>query len=283
LAIEVLLWTIPFWLIAPRRNINGNYRLSFSHTVVGLFLGFALMFMFYPVAELVIRANGSMHLATQTRKIAIAIHEYHEVHQKLPPATILSAEGRPLLSWRVAILPQLGYETLYKEFRLDEPWDGPNNSRLLERMPRVYGKPLWCRSAPPHHTYYQLFVGPGALFEIRKERTFKELQSADGLSLTIMGGWAEHAVPWTKPEDMTYSPHAPVAGLGPHLIDPPFPIGAVVQRLLNLRHSEVVKMTVMNADGSIQRLGYVTGQTMDFEKLRPFITWNGGEKVEWPW
>src|SRR6185437_7251534 len=81
----------------------------------------------------------------------------------------------PLLSWRVAILPYLGEDVLFKRFRLDEPWDSPHNKALLPLMPRVYGLP----SAKPGDpslaagmTHYQVFVGPGTAFEPRKVGEF---------------------------------------------------------------------------------------------------------------
>ena len=62
---------------------------------------------------------------------------YHDVNNRFP-ADVLSKDGKPLLSWRVAILPQLGHQALYTEFHQDEPWDSPHNKALLERMPEVF-------------------------------------------------------------------------------------------------------------------------------------------------
>ena len=42
------------------------------------------------------------------------------------------------LSWRVALLPYLGYRNLYEQFRHDEPWDSPHNRKLIAKMPPVY-------------------------------------------------------------------------------------------------------------------------------------------------
>ena len=59
-----------------------------------------------------------------------------------PPAYTTSKDGKPLLSWRVLILPYLEQEALYKEFHLDEPWDSPHNRTLIARMPAVYRCPM---------------------------------------------------------------------------------------------------------------------------------------------
>ena len=73
------------------------------------------------------------------KKIVLALHEFADNHKHwLPPAAICNKKGKPLLSWRVAILPQLGYQNLYEQFKLDEPWDSEHNKKLLEKMPKVY-------------------------------------------------------------------------------------------------------------------------------------------------
>ncbi len=67
---------------------------------------------------------------------------------------------KPLLSWRVAILPYIGEEKLHKEFKLDQPWDSEHNLKLLSKMPdclRVGFEPK-----DSTHTYYQVINWPGA-------------------------------------------------------------------------------------------------------------------------
>ena len=59
--------------------------------------------------------------------------------QSFPMGAICDASGKPLLSWRVAILPGLEQGNLYKQFRLDEPWDSPHNLTLLPLMPICVG------------------------------------------------------------------------------------------------------------------------------------------------
>ena len=53
-------------------------------------------------------------------------------------------DRKPLLSWRVALLPYLGKEKLYNEFRLDEPWDSKHNKRAAMRVPACYRTQLKC-------------------------------------------------------------------------------------------------------------------------------------------
>src|SRR6185312_11489838 len=96
--------------------------------------------------------------------IMIGLHQYHDAHGKLPPPAITDKAGKPLLSWRVALLPYLEQVALYNQFHLDEPWDSEHNRKLLPQMPKVYA----CTgNAPsvPYGTFYQAFVGKDCVFE----------------------------------------------------------------------------------------------------------------------
>src|SRR5258708_4198875 len=72
--------------------------------------------------------------ALKIRTLGLAIHEYEGLYHSLPPAAILNREGKALLSWRVLLLPYLGQRKLFREFRLEEPWDSPHNKTLLSKM-----------------------------------------------------------------------------------------------------------------------------------------------------
>ena len=78
---------------------------------------------------------------------AFGIRRFHGAYGCLPPQAIVDQQGRPLLSWRVAILPYMGYSRLFHMFKLDEPWDSPHNRRLIPLMPRKPRPqlPLWGR------------------------------------------------------------------------------------------------------------------------------------------
>ena len=75
------------------------------------------------------------------KQIGLAIHNYISVHESFPPAYTTDKAGKPLLSWRVLILPYIEQDALYKEFHLDEAWDSPHNKALIARMPAPYRCP----------------------------------------------------------------------------------------------------------------------------------------------
>jgi len=59
---------------------------------------------------------------------------------------VRSRDGKPLLSWRVAILPYLEQQELYGQFHHDEPWDSANNKPLSQTMIKTFVAP---NAAPP--------------------------------------------------------------------------------------------------------------------------------------
>jgi len=75
-------------------------------------------------------------------KIAAALKTYHADNGKLPPAGWVSEpEGkvRPQFNWRVGLLPELGEQELYDQFDFSLPWDAPENLKVAQQMPAVFG------------------------------------------------------------------------------------------------------------------------------------------------
>lgn len=145
------------------------------------------------------------------RQIALAMHNYADKHGALPPPTIYSADGKPLLSWRVLLLPYIEHEKLYEKFKLDESWDSAHNFALLSEMPPVYETYRFVRSEP-HMTTYRVFVGRGAAFEGPRGISLGSFD--DGLDNTLLIVEAAEAVPWTKPAELAYSPEGSLPLLG---------------------------------------------------------------------
>ncbi|WP_205679027.1 DUF1559 domain-containing protein [Aquisphaera insulae] len=138
------------------------------------------------------------------KQIMLAMHNYLSANDKFP-RDITDKDGKPLLSWRVAILPYIEDQALYNEFKLDEPWDSPNNKPLLQRMPKTFLCPDLVKADPTKTTYRGL-NGQGAIFETNQDITLAGI--TDGTSNTIAIVEAAEAVPWTKPEDLPFDPAA---------------------------------------------------------------------------
>lgn len=145
------------------------------------------------------------------KHIGEAMRGYHECYGELPPAAVLAGDGKPLLSWRVALLPFLLEGDLYRQFHLDEPWDSPHNQRLLSSMPANYASPGPNRGGQ-FETFYQVLIGPGTAFE--RDGLCFEADFPDGVDETILVVEAAKAVPWTKPEDVSFDDQPLLPRLG---------------------------------------------------------------------
>ncbi len=131
-------------------------------------------------------------------KLGVAMLEHQRKTGRLPARAIYGCDGQPLLSWRVALLPYLGEKELYKQFRLDEPWDSDHNRKLIARMPEVFRTIEGDDTAPT--TGFQVFWGKDTVFSGQKGKRLSDLK--DGPEQTILVVDAARRVPWTKPADV---------------------------------------------------------------------------------
>ncbi len=150
--------------------------------------------------------------ANNLKQLALAMYNYHDNTGRFPPQAIYDKNGKPLLSWRVLILPYIEQQNLYKQFHFDEPWDSEHNKRLLATMPKIFASPQDEECVKKHVTHYQGLVGKGAFFEGKQGIRVADI--VDGTSNTIMIVEASKAVPWTKPEDTPFDPEKPLPKLG---------------------------------------------------------------------
>ncbi|WP_417746235.1 DUF1559 domain-containing protein [Rosistilla oblonga] len=172
-----------------------------------------LVGLLLPAVQAAREAARRMSCSNNLKQLALAVHNYHSVYKKLP-SNIVDKQGKPLLSWRVALLPYLEQNELYSQFRLDEPWNSAHNLPLAERMPALFA----CPSGPqlPGKTAYQIPLGENLSMLSDNPLLFRDI--IDGTSNTVMmvETSPELAVDWTAPEDWTYDANDPLGGLGGH-------------------------------------------------------------------
>ena len=129
------------------------------------------------------------------KTLMLALYQYHSANQKFPVSKE-KVKDAPV-SWRVTILPLLGYDELYKQYALDEPWDSETNLKVLKQMPDVFRHP----SSPldSTETGYLGIAGDKAAFGIEKAKSVEDIN--DGTSNTAFLIESNSGIPWTKPED----------------------------------------------------------------------------------
>jgi hypothetical protein len=191
------------------------------------------------------------NVANDLKQITLAMHNYHDAFKTFPPGANVDINGKPLLSWRVHILPFLEYQKLYAKFKLDEPWDSENNKKLIDQMPEQYLG--FGSSMKEGKTSILGFVGPGALFP-KPGEPVRINDIKDGTSNTIMCICAptSQAVVWTKPDDLSITDANLLSKVG------------------------VDNILAAFCDGSVRTIPMPT----TLKALLPYITINGREVIE---
>jgi len=103
-------------------------------------------------------------------------------------------------SWRILLLPYLGGQKLHDEYRFDEPWNGPNNSRLHSQMPNVY------KFSPKHRTpttmtNYLAVVGPDTLWQESGKVTYADITDGSGETVHFVE-CTNSGINWLEPRDL---------------------------------------------------------------------------------
>jgi hypothetical protein len=130
----------------------------------------------------------------------LAVANYHDANGRCPPPYVTGPDGRPWHSWRVLILPFVEESDLYQAYRFDEPWDGPHNRTLADRMPSLYA---FHGSARPGNSTanYLAVVGEETVWHSSKPVTSADV--TDGLGTTILLVENTGArVHWMEPRDL---------------------------------------------------------------------------------
>lgn len=170
------------------------------------------------------QARDAARISSEKNKLkqmGVAFHNYHDTFGTFPVpdndrnSVKVDENGKPLLSWRVHILPQIEERNLYERFKLDEPWDSPHNIKLLDEMPDVY-QAVYKPGGKPGHTRFQAPNYEGGILVTPSSRFRTVTDGSANTILTVITS-EEHAVPWTKPVDMDVDPADPAAKLQPIL------------------------------------------------------------------
>lgn len=169
---------------------------------------------FLELMKPLLESISEREIKPKLRQLALAIHNYESAVNCFPPGPQhRGADGKSGLSWRVHILPFLDEMELYRQFKLDEPWDSAHNKPLLAKMPNIYRTDsiLSKTQSPTGFTTIVAPAGEGTIFGGREAVTFSQI--TDGSSNTIMLVELIQGVvmPWTAPEDYFFDESNPAA------------------------------------------------------------------------
>ena len=210
-----------------------------------------LIALLLPAVQAAREAARRAQSSNNMKQIGLAMHNYHDTYKHFPARASFDDAGKPLLSWRVHLLPYLEETPLYEQFHLDEPWDSEHNKTLIPLMPQVYRNPS---SPHPSLATYVVPTGEGTMFDGPEGTKMREI--TDGVAGTVLALEVnpEAAVTWTKPDDWEYDADDPLAGLG---------------------QAHPGGFSVLLADCSVRFIS----AAVDTAMFRALLTKSGGERV----
>lgn len=267
--------SFPGW---PAENPRDRRPTRRSRVLEWLVSGVIVAVLIAPLLPSVQQSGGGSYSRARCRNhlkfIALALHKYHDAHGHFPPAYIADADGRPLHSWRVLILPYLDLEEpgveerpsgqeLYDRYRFDEPWDGANNRLLHDEIVPIFKCPsegLASKSHDRRMTSYVAVVGDETAWP--GERTTKIADFEDGLPNTLLlVEIADSGIHWMEPRDL-------------RLDVMPMRINPAAGQGISSRHKGGAE--VLRADGTVR---YLAAEGTSADTLRGLFTIRGGEPV----
>ncbi|MEC9004995.1 MAG: DUF1559 domain-containing protein, partial [Planctomycetota bacterium] len=236
-----------------RPTRDGDRLTMDSNATIGVAATGVLVALLLPAVQAARDAARRVSSKNNLKQIGIALHNYHETFRQLPVGEserVQYQDGKQLLSWRVHLLPFLEQDFLYRQFKLNEPWDSPHNIKLLDQIPPVYVNPRYDLG---NRTVYVAPEGPQTVLGSGKPVRFRDVSDGTSQTIAVITAGPAHAVPWTKPQDLALDPDDPVSSIG----------------------AERGSFQALLLDGSVQTIS----TTISGEMLKRLIQRNDGQPV----
>jgi hypothetical protein len=241
-----------------------------KHAIIfGVAVVFAL-FLIGLMMPMVSRAGPAAYRSTcsnNLRQLALALHGYHDRYGQFPPPYIADANGQPMHSWRVLVLPYMEHQAVYDLYDFSEAWNGPKNRLLATRIFDTFACPS---AAAPGATNYFYVAGPGRPGHEGEGLTMGEIADDHGETILLVES-DTLAVNWMEPRDLTLDEALRGVNVrpGPSIGSPHY----VEERPGRRYYGANVAMV----DGSIRFLP----ERVDSDALRALLTIDGGEEFDW--
>lgn len=198
------------------------------------------------------RSATQMQRMNTLKQLGLAMHNYFATEKHLPPRCLTDRKGKPLLSWRVTLLPYLEQNALYDAYKLDEAWDSAHNEPLGQTA-----LPLLINDGEPAKTRYRVPVFPGSIWQGEgPPKEFKDVIDGTSQTIAMIYAPADAAVEWSNPEPWVISAEDPMSDV--------------------FGDRDRVEMVFL--DGAARTF---KKEELDNAKLKALLTYAGREVVEW--
>ncbi len=197
--------------------------------------------------------------AANLKNIGFALYNYHDTFGSFPPAYVADENGRPMHSWRVLILPFINQQALYNRYDFNEPWNGPNNSRLADIPCEVFSCPAESGKRPGI-TSYLAVVGANTIWPGAESTKLTDISDVPDDTLLVVEV-ADSGIHWMEPRDLHVVQMAPT-------------INPAAGQGVSSSHAHVAN--VLFADG----FTYSLSDGISPQDLRAMLTRSGGEPVD---
>jgi len=200
LAVNLGLWVYAFEL-HHAADLKAYRRSDWAFLSAGIYTGLLLAIGIINAMPVVASAREAAR-RTQCRnnmhQLAIALANYEEAYGAYPPAVVTDAQGKPMYSWAVLLLPFIEEGPLYRKFDLTRAWDDPVNAEVVA----THLGQFECPSASfeeghTNGTHYRMIVCPGSIGGVGKSATLKDI--TDGTAQTLIIAECAEPVPWASP------------------------------------------------------------------------------------
>jgi uncharacterized protein YqgV (UPF0045/DUF77 family) len=201
------------------------------------------------IAPSVKRTEHSITM-NRMKQVALAIHNFAAKERHLPPRCYTDAAGKPLHSWRVALLPYLEQRAMYDAIDLAEAWNSEENQQFTATV-----IPTYCSEATAKTTL-RAPVYPGSLWHGEgPPKRFVDVTDGTANTIVVIETPSQAAIEWANPEPWILSVDDPMSDV----------------------FGDRDSVSVVMLDGSVRSL---KKSEMTNKKLIALLTIGGGEPVE---
>ena len=220
--------------LASPSTLTRRTALAWTLKGAGLVLGVLFfsgitIYLLWPTLEGLKTRRDKVACMNNLNQIARALNAYAAKYGTYPPPIVYDATGKPMHSWRVLILEQLGEAALHAQYNFDQPWDSQDNINLLgQRCPRVYISPAISGSRSLAEANYFLVTGPGTLFPASGPLGPQDIRDVPANTLLVVES-DNTMIEWTKPVDIDFAKlNSRIGATGANTIGGTHPGGATV-------------------------------------------------------